>query len=75
MLKTSVSAKLCLQGKLMSECSGSLDHVRRVTLILNDHQEPQEPGLGAGAAAQTSTGTTGSLTLSRSPHPKKTPNL
>ncbi|CAG03762.1 unnamed protein product, partial [Tetraodon nigroviridis] len=57
-VETPVPAELQPQGygKLMSECSGSLDHVRRVTLILNDHQEPQEPGLGTGAAAQTSTG-------------------
>lgn len=60
--------KLCVQVKLMSECSGS---VNRVKLMLNDHEEPEEPGLSCGAEAQTSTGATGGLTLSRFPQPKK----
>lgn len=54
----------------MSECSSSVDHLKRVQLILNDHEEPEEPGLGCGADAQIGTGTTGGVTLSRCPQPK-----
>lgn len=53
----------------MSECSGSVDHVKRVKLILNDREDPEDPGLSCSADAQTSTGATGGLTLSRSPQP------
>lgn len=56
--------------KLMSECSGSVDHLKRVQLVLQDHEDPPEPGLSCSADPQTSTGTTGGLTLSRSPQPK-----
>ncbi|XP_076604352.1 nesprin-2-like isoform X2 [Chaetodon auriga] len=41
----------------MSECSGSIDSVKRVKLILNDEEEPEDPGLTSSMAdKQTSTG-------------------
>ncbi|XP_068456704.1 nesprin-2-like [Clinocottus analis] len=44
-------------AKLMSECSGSIDSVKRVKLILNDEEDLEEPGLSGGTAdKQTSTG-------------------
>lgn len=61
---------VCVQVKLMSECSGSVSDVKRVKLILNDHEDPEDPGLSCTAETQTSTGATGGLTLSRSPKPK-----
>lgn len=54
----------------MSECSGSVNDVKRVKLILNDHEEPEDPGLSCAADTQTGTGKTGGLTLSRFLHPK-----
>lgn len=62
--------KVCVQVKLMSECSGSVNDVKRVKVILNDHEEPEDPGLSCAAGTQTGTGGTGGLTLSRSPRPK-----
>lgn len=62
--------KVCVQVKLMSECSGSVDDVKRVKLILDDHEEPEGPGLSCAADTQTGTGTTGGLTLSRFLQPK-----
>lgn len=42
----------------MSECSGSIDSVKRVKLILNDEEELDEPGLTSSTAdKQTGTGT------------------
>lgn len=54
---------VCVQVKLMSECSGSIDSVKRVKLILNDDEELEDPGLTCSTAdKQTSTGTqTGSV--------------
>lgn len=48
----------CVQAKLMSECSSSIDSVKRVKLILNDDEEElEDPGLTVGTAdKQTSTG-------------------
>ncbi|KAF7644858.1 hypothetical protein LDENG_00214240, partial [Lucifuga dentata] len=44
-------------AKLMSECSGSIDSVKRVKLILNDEEELEEVGLtGSTADKHTSTG-------------------
>ena len=41
----------------MSECSGSINSVKRVKLILNDEEELEETGLTSGTAdKQTSTG-------------------
>lgn len=49
---------VCVQAKLMSECSGSIDSVKRVKLILNDEEELEDPGLTSSTAdKQTSTGT------------------
>lgn len=49
---------LCVQAKLMSECSGSINTVKRVKLILNDEEELEDPGLTSSTAdKQTSTGT------------------
>ncbi|XP_029982223.1 LOW QUALITY PROTEIN: nesprin-2-like [Sphaeramia orbicularis] len=43
--------------KLMSECSGSIDSVKKVKLILNDDEELDDPGLSCSTAdKQTSTG-------------------
>uniref|UniRef100_A0A667YZW4 Spectrin repeat containing, nuclear envelope 2b n=1 Tax=Myripristis murdjan TaxID=586833 RepID=A0A667YZW4_9TELE len=45
------------QAKLMSECSGSIDSLKRVKLILNDDEDPEDPGLISSTAdKQTSTG-------------------
>lgn len=42
----------------MSECSGSIDSVKRVKLLLNDEEELEDVGLTSGTAdKQTSTGT------------------
>lgn len=42
----------------MSECSGSINSVKRVKLILNDEEELEDPGLTSSTAdKQTSTGT------------------
>uniref|UniRef100_A0A7N9AKC4 Spectrin repeat containing, nuclear envelope 2b n=1 Tax=Mastacembelus armatus TaxID=205130 RepID=A0A7N9AKC4_9TELE len=43
-----VSVTLCVQAKLMSECSGSIDSVKRVTLLLNDEEELEDGGLSGG---------------------------
>ncbi|XP_010783096.1 nesprin-2-like isoform X1 [Notothenia coriiceps] len=44
-------------AKLMSECSGSINTVKRVKLILNDEEEPVDQGLTVSTAdKQTSTG-------------------
>ncbi|XP_063764618.1 nesprin-2-like isoform X1 [Eleginops maclovinus] len=44
-------------AKLMSECSGSISTVKRVKLILNDEEEPEDHGLTVSTAdKQTSTG-------------------
>lgn len=49
---------VCVQAKLMSECSGSINRVKRVKLILNDEEELEDPGLTSSTAdKQTSTGT------------------
>lgn len=49
---------VCVQAKLMSECSGSINSVKRVKLILNDEEEVEDPGLSSSTAdKQTSTGT------------------
>lgn len=49
---------VCVQAKLMSECSGSINSVKRVKLILNDEEELDDPGLTSSTAdKQTSTGT------------------
>lgn len=50
----------CVQAKLMSECSSSIDSVKRVKLILNDEEELEDPGLTVSTAdKQTSTGRAG----------------
>lgn len=42
----------------MSECSGTINSVRRVKLILDHEEEPEDPGLTSSTAdKQTSTGT------------------
>ncbi|XP_042357133.1 nesprin-2-like isoform X1 [Plectropomus leopardus] len=44
-------------AKLMSECSGSINSLKRVKLILNDDEELEDPGLTSSTAdKQTSTG-------------------
>lgn len=44
-------------AKLMSECSGSIDSVKRVKLILNDEEDLEDAGLTSSTAnKQTSTG-------------------
>lgn len=44
----------------MSECSSSIDSVKRVKLILNDDEELEDPGLTISTAdKQTSTGRAG----------------
>lgn len=49
---------VCVQAKLMLECSGSINSVKRVKLILNDEEELEDPGLTSSTAdKQTSTGT------------------
>lgn len=54
------------QAKLMSECSGSINSVKRVKLILNDEEELEETGLTSSTAdKQTSTGKTKQQTHSK----------
>lgn len=36
---------LCLQLRLMSQCSGSIEDIKRVSLILDDEEQPEELGL------------------------------
>ncbi|KAM6917369.1 nesprin-2-like [Lycodopsis pacificus] len=44
-------------AKLMSECSGTINSVKRVKLILNDERDLEDPGLTSSTAdKQTSTG-------------------
>lgn len=44
-------------AKLMSECSGSIDSVKRVKLMLNDEEELEDAGLTSSTASKhTSTG-------------------
>ncbi|KAG7466266.1 hypothetical protein MATL_G00163020 [Megalops atlanticus] len=43
-------------AKLMSECSGSIDNVKRVKLILNDDDLPEEQGLTGLANAEKQSG-------------------
>ncbi|KAJ8290336.1 hypothetical protein GJAV_G00011560 [Gymnothorax javanicus] len=43
-------------AKLMSECSGSIDSVKRVKLILNDDEVPEEQGLTGLTTAEKQTG-------------------
>lgn len=46
----------------MSECSSSIDSVKRVKLILNDDEELEDPGLTVSTAdKQTSTGRVGPI--------------
>eukprot|EP00066_Takifugu_rubripes_P029030 XP_011618296.1 PREDICTED: nesprin-2-like [Takifugu rubripes] len=60
-LKKGIPPEIHQQGyvKLMSECSGSVNDVKRVKLILNDHEEPEDPGLSCAADTQTGTGVIG----------------
>lgn len=39
------SCPLCLQLRLMSQCSGSIENIKRVSLILDDEEQPEELGL------------------------------
>lgn len=46
---------LCLQLRLMSQCSGSIEDIKRVSLILDDEEQPEELGLtGLGASDKQS---------------------
>lgn len=58
MLTLMLTLCVWLQVKLMSECSSSIDSVKRVKLILNDDDvELEDPGLTVSTAdKQTSTG-------------------
>ncbi|KAL3988831.1 KRAB domain-containing zinc finger protein [Sarotherodon galilaeus] len=50
-------------AKLMSECSGSIDSVKSVKLMLNDEEELEDAGLTSSTASkQTSTGTQTEIT-------------
>lgn len=58
-----LTLRICVQAKLMSECSSSIDSVKRVKLILNDDEELEDPGLTVSTAdKQTSTGIDGTVT-------------
>lgn len=47
----------------MSECSGSIDNVERIKLILNDKEELEDTGLTSSMADKhTSTGTVTEIT-------------
>lgn len=53
----SLTVPCCVQAKLMSDCSGSIDSVKRIKLLLNDEEELEDVGLSGGAAdKRTSTG-------------------
>lgn len=48
---------VCVQVKLMSECSSSINSVKRVKLILNDGEDLEHAGLTSSIGSkQTSTG-------------------
>ena len=44
------------QSRLMSECSGSLNSVKRVSLILDDEEQPDEQGLTSLTVADKQSG-------------------
>lgn len=51
---------LCLQLGLMAQCSGSIKHIRRVSLILDgdDDEQPEELGLTGLTASDKQSGET-----------------
>lgn len=47
---------MCLQLRLMSQCSGSIENLKRVSLILEDEEQPLELGLTGLTAADKQSG-------------------
>uniref|UniRef100_A0A8C9X0Y0 KASH domain-containing protein n=1 Tax=Sander lucioperca TaxID=283035 RepID=A0A8C9X0Y0_SANLU len=47
---------LCLQLRLMSQCSGSIEDIKRVSLILDDEEQPEELGLTGLTASDKQSG-------------------
>lgn len=47
---------LCLQLGLMSQCSGSIKGIKRVSLILDDDEQPEELGLTGLTASEKQSG-------------------
>uniref|UniRef100_A0A8C3B3F5 KASH domain-containing protein n=1 Tax=Cyclopterus lumpus TaxID=8103 RepID=A0A8C3B3F5_CYCLU len=62
----------CLQLRLMSECSGSIEDIKRVSLILDDEDQPEDLGLTGLTASDKQSGVIERWELiqaqSRSPH-------
>lgn len=46
----------CLQLRLMSECSGSIEDIKRVSLILDDEEQPGDLGLTGLTASDKQSG-------------------
>lgn len=50
---------LCLQLRLMAQCRGSINHIQRVSLILDDNDDqPAELGLTGLTASEKQSGET-----------------
>lgn len=47
---------MCLQLRLMSQCSGSIENIKRVSLILEDEEQPLERGLTGLTASDKQSG-------------------
>lgn len=47
---------MCLQRRLMSQCSGSIENIKRVSLILEDEEQPLQPGLTGLTASDKHSG-------------------
>lgn len=47
---------MCLQLLLMSDCSGSIEDIKRVSLILDDEEQPEDLGLTGLCAADKQSG-------------------
>uniref|UniRef100_A0A3Q1J6U1 KASH domain-containing protein n=1 Tax=Anabas testudineus TaxID=64144 RepID=A0A3Q1J6U1_ANATE len=47
---------MCLQRRLMSQCSGSIENIKRVSLILEDEEQPLQPGLTGLTASDKQSG-------------------
>uniref|UniRef100_A0A672ITC0 KASH domain-containing protein n=1 Tax=Salarias fasciatus TaxID=181472 RepID=A0A672ITC0_SALFA len=57
-LNTTVGAEslLCLQLRLMSQCSGSIENIKRLSLMLDDEEPPEEFGLTGLTASDKQSG-------------------
>lgn len=47
---------MCVQLRLMSQCSGSIEDIKRVSLMLDDEEQPEELGLTGLTASDKQSG-------------------